>query len=148
MLKKLPFALATAALLSACSTDPSASELIDANGAIVRSETGEAGKAVTINSHEAKALLEQHKELVVLDVRTPGEHQAGHVADALLLDYYSPGFEQRLKELDTTKPYLVYCAVGSRSRDVVRRMQQLGFEQVYEAAEGFEALKQAGVQVE
>lgn len=148
MLKKLPFALATAALLSACSADPSASELIDANGAIVRSETGEAGKAVTINSQEAKALLEQHKELVVLDVRTHGEHQAGHVAGAILLDYYSPDFEQRLKELDPSKPYLVYCTVGGRSRDAARLMQELGFEQVYDAVEGFQALQRAGVPVD
>ena len=148
MRKKLPFALATATLLSACSSEPSSTTMLDANGAIEQAETGVAGTVVSINSQEAKALLEQHKELVVLDVRTPGEHQAGHVAGAILLDYYSPDFEQRLKELDPSKPYLVYCTVGGRSRDAARLMRELGFEQVYDAAEGFEALQRAGVPVD
>jgi hypothetical protein len=42
--------------------------------------------------------------VVLLDVRTPKEFEDGHIQGALLLDYYSSDYVERLKALDRKKP--------------------------------------------
>ena len=147
MMKRLSLILAVATLMASCSAESAANEQLEAS-ATTHSETGEAAKIQTIRSQDAKALLDQQKDVVVLDIRTPGEFNAGHLANAQHLDFYESDFAQKLKALDPKTPYLVYCAVGGRSREAVRMMQQMGFQQVYDATEGFAALKNAGVSVE
>ena len=102
----------------------------------------------TIGSEEAKALLKQHPDIVLLDVRTPEEFTAGHLQGAQLLNFYDPDFLQRVQNFDTTKTYLVYCAVGGRSSQATQQMVQSGFKQVYNISEGFSALKNAGIPTE
>lgn len=110
-------------------------------------ETAQTSVIRPVKSKEAKHLLAQGS-LIVLDIRTPEEWSGGHLKGAQLLNIYEPEFSQRLQVLDRTKPYLVYCAVGGRSRKAAKMMQQLGFQQVCDATEGFTALKAAGVPVE
>jgi phage shock protein E len=64
---------------------------------------------------------------VLLDVRTPAEHAAGHVAGALLIDVTAPDFADRVAELDRDARYLVYCRSGNRSKDAIAIMAGLGF---------------------
>ena len=99
-------------------------------------------------SQEAKTLLEQQQEVVILDIRTPGEYKAGHLKDAQHIDFYGADFSAQLQTLDPAKTYLVYCAVGGRSRDAVQLMGRIGFERVFDASEGFTALRNAGIPVE
>ena len=77
---------------------------------------------------------------VVLDVRTPGEYSTRHVKGAVNLDFYAPDFSARLAALDRTKAYLVYCASGNRSGQVVNRMRPLAFAEVYNLTVGFSSL--------
>ncbi|MCX2739017.1 rhodanese-like domain-containing protein [Pontibacter anaerobius] len=147
MMKRIPLILAVASLLASCSAESATNAQIESS-AVPLSQTAEAAKVQTIGSQAAKALLDQKKDVVVLDIRTPGEFNAGHLANAQHLDFYQADFAQKLKALDPETPYLVYCAVGGRSREAVRMMQQLGFQQVYDATEGYAALKNAGVSVE
>lgn len=146
MLMKRSIALLTLALLASCQTESEKIALLDSESAVARAEAGSADTSEAISSEEAKALLEQEDDVVVLDVRTPEEFEGGHVAGAVLLDYYAPDFLERLKAKDPEKTYLVYCAVGGRSQEVVHLMRELGFEHVYEA-EDFDALKEAGIPV-
>lgn len=101
----------------------------------------------TIKSEEAKRLLAQGG-ITLLDIRTTQEWAGGHLQGAQHLDYYSDDFSSKLQTLDRTNAYLLYCAVGGRSREAARLMQQLGFQRVYDATEGFAGLKRAGVPVE
>jgi rhodanese-related sulfurtransferase len=55
----------------------------------------------------------------VLDVRTPGEYQSGHLKNALLADWNNDAeFQQRVKALDKSKPVYTYCLSGGRSSAV------------------------------
>lgn len=101
--------------------------------------------ARTVNSNEAKALLQEQPATRILDVRTPGEFAGGHLHNALNLDYNNPDFGNQLAGLDKSKPYLVYCAVGGRSSKAAALMQQMGFQRIYNVSEGFPALKGAGI---
>ncbi|MGD9999470.1 MAG: rhodanese-like domain-containing protein [Ilumatobacteraceae bacterium] len=85
--------------------------------------------------------------LVVLDVRTPEEFAAGHLAGAIDLDYRSATFADDLAELDRDVPYLVYCHSGNRSAGAVAAMRELGFTIVSELDGGITAWQAAGYPV-
>ena len=81
---------------------------------------------------------------VLLDVRTPGEYNQGHIQGAKLLDYYHPEFLKRLKTLDREKTYLLYCRTGNRSGRTLDVMGKLGFKQAAHLAGGIVAWQGKG----
>lgn len=82
---------------------------------------------------------------ILLDVRTPGEWNAGHLPDAILVDFMAADFHTRIQKLDMDKTYYVYCRSGNRSSKASLIMQQLGFKKVYNIKDGYEKLKEAGL---
>jgi phage shock protein E len=106
------------------------------------------GNLQTVTPEEAKALLDQQPEVVLLDVRTPEEFAEGHLSKAINLDYNAPDFAKQVKQLDPDQTYLVYCAVGGRSNKASTLMAELGFHDIYNAKVGFKDLKAAGIPAE
>lgn len=84
---------------------------------------------------------------MLLDVRTPEEWKAGHLKDAVHIDWYADDFSKQVATLDKTKPVLVYCAVGGRSSEAQEAMQDLGFKKVVNLKGGMDAWKEAGLPV-
>jgi len=109
-------------------------------GGVVACSTDTAeGTFKTVTPDEGLALIRQHKDdpnFVILDVRTPEEFAAGHIAGAQNIDFYAPDFEQQLAQLDKTKTYFVYCRSGNRSGQTIPIMKKLGFQYVYELRGG------------
>jgi rhodanese-related sulfurtransferase len=70
--------------------------------------------------------------IVVLDVRTPGEFAQGHLANAINIDFESGYFEQEIAKLDKNATYAVYCRSGNRSGQAVKVMADLGFTDMYD----------------
>lgn len=64
--------------------------------------------------------------IIVLDVRTPGEYSKGFVNRAVNIDYNGSDFEQRIAKLDKNSEYYVYCLSGGRSSAAVQEMKKLG----------------------
>ena len=99
-----------------------------------------------VDVNGAKQILDQKPDgLVVLDVRTPEEFEAGHLPGAVLVDFYADDFVARIQELERGVPYLVYCHVGGRSARTAQLMTQLGFEDVTDVAGGIAAWTDAGL---
>lgn len=85
----------------------------------------------------------------ILDVRTAGEFQAGHIKNALQADWLNKTqFADRIQYLDKNKPLLVYCASGIRSGQAMQLMAKQGFNQVYNLEGGMSAWKMEGKSVE
>ncbi len=64
----------------------------------------------------------------VLDVRTAGEYNSGHIKNALLADWNNKEqFEERIKYIDKNKPVYVYCLSGGRSAAAADRLKAAGF---------------------
>ena len=82
----------------------------------------------TLDINEISAALKDGD--VLIDVRTPGEHREGHIPNSLLVDIYSPDFQAKIKELDSSKTYYLYCRSGNRSGSAGNFMLQLGFDDV------------------
>jgi len=81
---------------------------------------------------------------IIIDVRTPQEHDKGHLAETgLLYNFNSGEFKEKVDSLDKEKTYYLYCRTGNRSGQAAEIMKKRGFENVHNIG-GFEDLANAG----
>lgn len=100
----------------------------------------------TVSPGRAAEIIEEARPgLVILDVRTPEEFAGGHLAGAVNLDYYAPGFADALAALDREAPYVLYCRTDNRSAEVREMMRNLGFSEVHEVDGGIVAWVEQGL---
>jgi rhodanese-related sulfurtransferase len=85
---------------------------------------------------------------VLLDVRSVAEFEKGHIPHATNLDISSSKFTEKVAALDTNKTYLVNCAVGMRSARACKKMEEMGFKNLYDLSPGFDGWKKAGKPIE
>jgi rhodanese-related sulfurtransferase len=78
---------------------------------------------------------------VLLDVRTPEEYAAGHLKNAVLLDYNAGVFDTAFQKLDKEKKYLLYCRTGKRSDYAASKMKAAGFKNIYQLKNGITGWK-------
>lgn len=100
-----------------------------------------------ITCRQAKKLIQKHRRdanFIILDVRTPEEFKNGHVERAILIDYKSAGFQDRIDKLDKNNTYLVYCKAGGRSARTIGIMKNLNFVNLYHLFEGMDKWKVDG----
>jgi thioredoxin len=77
----------------------------------------------------------------ILDVRTVGEFNSGHLDNALWADWNNETeFDRRSAFIDKKKPVYVYCLSGGRSASAASKMRKQGFT-VYELKGGINAWK-------
>ncbi len=94
---------------------------------------------LTISPKQASALIRTEKgnpDFVILDIRTPAEYKAGHLEDAALLDYYSKDFLKKMRALDKSKTYLIYCRSANRSTRALGLVKDMGFASLYNMDRG------------
>ena len=94
-----------------------------------------------VTPSEANTLIEDHAgdaNFVILDVRTPAEFGAGHLANALNEDYYGLNFEPNMDARDKSLTYLVHCKSGGRSSNAADYMVGVGFTDVYNMTGGYD----------
>ena len=101
-----------------------------------------AATARNLNPQEASGLVEQRSDLFLLDVRTPGEYQQARLKNARLIPIDQ--LVKRLAEVPRDRPILVYCAVGSRSAQVVNYLARQGYPELYNLNGGIYAWAQKG----
>lgn len=101
-----------------------------------------------VKPDQAAKLISQQTNIIILDVRTPKEFAAGHLAGATNIDFFASSFEKKLSALDKDKTYLVHCAVGGRSAKVREKMKALNFKSIYHLDGGIKAWEEAGKKVE
>ena len=74
--------------------------------------------------------------VTVVDVRTPAEYAAGHIAGAINIDLEGSTFTSDIAKLDKTKTYAVYCHSGSRSGVATAEMAKDGFTHIFNLKNG------------
>ncbi|HYO42378.1 MAG TPA: rhodanese-like domain-containing protein [Candidatus Limnocylindrales bacterium] len=106
---------------------------------------GGSGSAVTTPSAADAAGMVGTR--VVIDVRTPAEFAAGHIAGAQNIDVEAGDFATRIASLDKGAKYLVYCRSGRRSAIAAQQMAGAGFKDIADGG-GMEAMVAAGAPTE
>lgn len=94
------------------------------------------GTTYTLSAIEFDAKIKQLTGATILDVRSPEEFSQSHLAKAINIDWNEWNFDNKLTNLDKSKPILIYCLSGSRSYSAAKRMRSLGFKEVFELKGG------------
>jgi rhodanese-related sulfurtransferase len=98
-----------------------------------------------LTASQAREMIEQDSQLFLLDVRTFPEYQQVRMKDAQLIPIDQ--LLRRIAELPKDRPILVYCAVGSRSTQVVNYLAKNGYGPVYNLNGGIWAWQLRGYPV-
>jgi len=94
-----------------------------------------------VSGQEAVKLIKETKDLVVLDVRSKGEYQTGHIKDSNLIPVGE--IASRIAELEKFrgKPILVHCASGGRSPKAVAILLKNKLGPIYHMNHGLAGFK-------
>ena len=104
-------------------------------------ESAHSGIFDDVSNEQAKELMAAKADLQIVDVRQNAEVARGMIEGAVQMDISKPAFAEQIKSLDKTKPVLVYCAAGGRSKTAQEILQENGFTEVYNLKNGYERWK-------
>ncbi|MCK9280881.1 MAG: rhodanese-like domain-containing protein [Melioribacteraceae bacterium] len=103
---------------------------------LLSSVFGNRTQVINLDSDTFNEQMKNDKDAVLIDVRTLAENEEQRIPNSILLDIMSPVFVKELDKLDRSKSYYMYCRSGSRSHHAAKQMLQMGFEKVYNLADG------------
>ena len=90
-----------------------------------------------------KREVEEGKAQIV-DVREPGEWEAGHLEVAINAPLSELSSEKVPTGLDKTSKLYLHCAAGLRTAPAKKELEKLGFSDVVALKDGYEDLVRAG----
>jgi len=134
-----------AVVLASCSAEeeqlsPSSSSAVSESNAAVQNQFR------TISGVEAQSMINQRKDLLVVDVRTPQERHQVRLSGSQLIPI-GDVMRGRLT-VPKEQPILVVCAVGGRSYVASRALLAMGHQEVYNLEGGIDAWRRAQLPVE
>lgn len=99
---------------------------------------------IEVEVSEAAELIASD-EVLLLDVRTPGEVNQGYIEGAKNINISDfEDFEAEVAQLDKNEPVMVYCKVGGRSHNAAVYLVEQGFAKIYDIKGGILAWEDAG----
>ena len=103
----------------------------------------------TITPQALWQLFQVHRDLELIDVRTPAEYESVHVEEARLvpLDALDPQAVISQRRAGSPHPLYIICKSGGRSAQACQKFQKAGFNNVVSVDGGTSAWEQAGLPV-
>jgi rhodanese-related sulfurtransferase len=101
---------------------------------------------VDITPAEAKALIDENPDLIVMDVSPV--YAQGHLPGAVNYPIGDGSLDEAIPSLDRSAEYLVYCHSDSASINGAQKLIDAGFETVYRLEGNYAAWVDAGYPVE
>ena len=105
-----------------------------------------------VDAAGAKKLIDESAakkdgNVVVLDVRTPDEYKAGHIAGAVNANFNGDKFAEQAGKLDKSKTVIVHCQGGGRSTRSLETLKKLGFKSIVHLDGGIAGWQNANLPV-
>lgn len=85
-----------------------------------------------------QAIQNSNKKKQLIDVRTPSEFKSGHITGAINIDFFnSSNFTNAIQKFDKENAIYLYCRSGNRSSNAARKLENMGFKEIYDLQGGF-----------
>ena len=127
------FAILLALVLSGCADGTGTTNSEPAAGAKTETEAeASSGSYQQITQEEAKAMMEEQTDYLIVDVRRPDEFAEGHIAGAINVPNETIGEEAEEALPDKAQYLFIYCRSGRRSKEASQVLADLGYTNVYE----------------
>ncbi len=110
-----------------------------------KKETQNSTSGSLLSPSEFNTIIENEKEAVIIDVRTPEEFTKGHLEKAQNINWNNGDFEQKVSVYNKDTPLLVYCMSGGRSASATEKLRSLGYTKVYELDGGILSWRNEGL---
>jgi rhodanese-related sulfurtransferase len=96
-----------------------------------------------------KATQPQQKGFVLIDVRSPNEHNSGFIPGTdVNIDFREMQARHRELEANLDQHIVVYCQTGHRSNIAAETLMGLGYQHVYNVEGSMNAWEEAGYPIE
>ena len=89
----------------------------------------------------------QNPDFVLLDIRRKSDFLKNWIDGAINMPYYDEDFDKKLKKMDRSKIYLVYCSSDAVSNITVETMDELDFKSVNKIAGGISRWHKKGLEI-
>ena len=88
------------------------------------------GTYYQITQDEAKRIMDEESDYIIVDAREQSEYDEGHIKGAIVIPYTE--IEQKAEELlpNKTQLILVYCRSGRRSKIAAQSLANMGYKNV------------------
>jgi thioredoxin len=103
-------------------------------------------KNLKVDEFEKQLIATKGEQLI--DVRTLQEFEKYRIKSAKNIDYKSPDFRKEIEKFDKTKPVLIYCLSGARSKSAAETLLKAGFKNVYNLEGGINAWSKSGKSID
>ena len=120
---RLAIAIFVVLLLSGCS---SKDQIMDGDGMF------QTFQYTQISQDEAKRMMGQDDNHVIVDVRRQDEYDEGHIPGAILIPNESIETDPPAELPDFEQIILVYCRSGRRSKEASQKLADMGYRNIYE----------------
>ena len=89
-----------------------------------------------VSVERVKQAIDTHEHCIIVDVRTVGEYQRGHIAGSVNIPLDQIDASTMTAYQDKTIPVYAYCLSGSRSIEAVQKLSALGYTAVNSMSHG------------
>lgn len=94
-------------------------------------ESGRNGAYHKISQEEAKKMMTENPDIIILDVRTADEYAEKHIPHARLVPNEEIG-DTMIEGLNKDDVILVYCRSGRRSKAASDKLVKMGYTAIYD----------------
>ena len=92
-----------------------------------------------ISYKKMQEMLKKDTSIILLDVRSKQEFNEGHLNGAINIPLYD--LESKIDSLpDKTRTIIIYCASGYRSKQAKNKLENIGYEKVYNLKNGLDGI--------
>jgi rhodanese-related sulfurtransferase len=100
----------------------------------------------TISREELRGKMDENRHVAIIEVLSPDQYEQGHLPGAMNIPF-GEGFDEAMQQAipDKNAEVVVYCANKQcqASPKAARRLDELGYEHVYDYEDGKAGWKEA-----
>ena len=120
-MKKIIILLVTLLLITSCGKNNNSAE-----------SSGETkGSVQSITCAKMRNMLDDEKDVVLIDVRTKAEYEQQHLSKAINIPNENIKDIKNYEEITKDTKIIVYCKSGSRSSNSANELINMGYKNVY-----------------